>query len=284
MIVDVHTHNLQPEHWGEEHKNNWEPAYGEPYPRISPQQYDDAMIEAGVDVAVVFGLAASRAGVHTPNAFVADYCAQVTTPTVAFTALDPLDVDWRDQVEEAVSLGFRGVKLYPVLSLFDPLSEDFDDFYRLCVSHGLVVLWHMGATPSPQGRLSVSQPLVVEEVARRHPELTQIMAHMGHPWQLETMVVLRKHARVFSDVSASWTRPMAGFQALVAAQEWSVAGKLLFGSDFPLWRPKDAIAGLRRLAELRAGNLPFVREETVEGIINRDALELLGIPDPRGRS
>src|SRR5690606_1965350 len=138
-----------------------------------------------------------------PNAFVAEYTAQLKTPTIAFTALDPLDVDWRTQVEEAVALGFKGVKLYPVLALFDPLAKEFDDFYKLCLEHGLVILWHMGTTPSPQGRLSLSQPFIVEEVARRYPDLKQIMAHMGHPWQRDAIAVLRKHANVYSDVSAS---------------------------------------------------------------------------------
>lgn len=281
MIIDVHTHNHQPEHWGDEHKKNWEPAYGEPYPRISPADYDQAMIDAGVDIAVVFGLAATRAGVHTPNAFVADYCSQLTTPTIPFTALDPLDPDWRDQVEEAVAMGFQGVKLYPVLSLFDPLASEFDDFYRFCLKHGLVLLWHMGTTPSPQGKLSLSQPLVVEEVARRYPDLKQIMAHMGHPWQRDAVAVLRKHANVYSDVSASWSRPMDGFMALVAAQEWKVVQKLLFGSDFPLWTPRDAIEQFRALADLRAGNLPHVETETVEAILHADALSMLNLRDPR---
>ncbi|MDI6023418.1 amidohydrolase family protein [Leucobacter sp. UT-8R-CII-1-4] len=281
MIIDVHTHNLQPEHWGNEHKENWEPAYGEPYPRISPAEYDRVMIEAGVDVAIVFGLAATRAGVHTPNSFVRDYCAELVTPTIQFTALDPLDADWREQVEEAVSMGFQGVKLYPVLSLFDPLAPEFDDFYRLCLKHNLTLLWHMGTTPSPQGKLSLSQPMVVEEVARRYPDLKQIMAHMGHPWQRDAVAVLRKHSNVYADVSASWSRPMDGFMALVAAQEWRVVPKLLFGSDFPLWTPAEAIEQFRSLAQFRAGNLPYVAEDTVETIIHADALNLLGLTDPR---
>lgn len=281
MIIDVHTHNLLPEHWGDEYKKNWEPVYGVPYPSITPAAYDQAMLAAGVDVAIVFGLAASRAGVHTPNSFVADFCARLSTPTIAFSALDPLDKNWREQLEEALELGFKGVKLYPVLSLFNPLSADFDDFYQFAVKHNLVLLWHMGTTPSPQGSLALSQPLVIEEVARRYPDLKQVMAHMGHPWQRDANIVLRKHRNVFADVSASWSRPMDGFLALVHAQEWGVVDKLLFGSDFPLWNPVHAITKFRELALLRAGNLPFVHEETVESILHRDTLNLLGLADPR---
>jgi predicted TIM-barrel fold metal-dependent hydrolase len=282
MVVDIHTHNIQPEHWGEEHKKFWEPTYGAPYPTITPEMFDDAMVKAGIEVAVVFGMSASRAGVRTPNSFVAEYCAELSTPTVPFAAVDPLDTDWREQLEEAHELGFRGVgEIYPVLALFDPTDSAFDDFYRYLSKHGMVLLWHMGATPSPQGRLTLSQPLLVEEVARRHPDLKQVIAHMGHPWQRDANIVLRKHENVFADVSALWHRPMDGFLALVNAQEWGVTHKLLFGSDYPLWEPVEALERFRGLAQLRAGNLPHVFEETVEAIIARDSLKLLDIPDPR---
>jgi predicted TIM-barrel fold metal-dependent hydrolase len=114
-------------------------------------------------------------------------------------------------------------------------------------------------------------------VARRHPELRQIMAHMGHPWQRETITVVRKNPNVFTDISGIWARPFDGFSALVRAQEWGVVDKLLFGSDYPLWRPADAIAELRKLAEIRAGDLPHVKAETIDRILAQDALGLLGL-------
>ncbi|HBR88979.1 MAG TPA: amidohydrolase, partial [Microbacterium sp.] len=52
----------------------------------------------------------------------------------------------------------------------------------------------------------------------------------------------------------------------------------------PLWRPADAMSGLRSLAAFRAGNLPHVHEDTVEHIIHRDALALLGLDDPRTKN
>jgi predicted TIM-barrel fold metal-dependent hydrolase len=282
MIVDIHSHCLQPEHWGDEHKDHWEPAYGgAPYPVVTPESFDRVMQEGGVDVAVVFGLAASHAGVRTPNRFVADFVGRMTTPTIAFSSMDPLDPDWREQLDEAIELGFRGVKLYPVLSLMDPLAPEFDEFYRRLEANNMVALWHMGATPSPIGSLRVSQPLVIEEVARRHPGLTQVMAHMGHPWQRDANVVLRKHERVFADVSGVPSRPMDAYLALVNAQEWGTVPKLLFGSDYPLWTPAEAQELLRKVAAMRAGDLPHVLDETVDSIIHRDTLALLGLEDPR---
>ncbi|MBO9625590.1 MAG: amidohydrolase [Microbacterium sp.] len=279
MIVDIHTHCHLPEHWGTEHEEHWEGAYGEPYPVVTPESFDTAM--AGVDVAVTFGMAASRAGVRTPNAFVADFISRVRTPTIGFAAIDPSDADWREQLDEAIELGLQGVKLYPVLALFDPLSAEFDEFYTRMTANGLVVLWHMGATPSPVGSLAVSQPLVVDEVARRHPDLVQVMAHMGHPWQRDTNVVLRKNRRVFADVSGVPSRPMDAFFALVNAQEWGTVDKLLFGSDYPLWTPDDAIARLRSIAAMRAGDLPFVNEDIIDSILHRDTLALLGLTATR---
>jgi predicted TIM-barrel fold metal-dependent hydrolase len=118
-------------------------------------------------------------------------------------------------------------------------------------------------------------PLVIDEVARRYPELRQIMAHMGHPWQRDTVAVLRKNPHVYADVSALWARRFDGYLALVNAQEWGVVDKLLFGSDYPLWTPAEAIASLRELCDVGAAaqSLPTVSPDTIETILNANPLE-----------
>jgi predicted TIM-barrel fold metal-dependent hydrolase len=277
-MFDVHTHCLQPEHWGREWKDNWAPVYDQPDPpAFTPADYDAAMKEAGVVATAVFGLRATAAGVDTPNEYVEWFCASTSTETIGFMALDPTDDDVLDQLADGVARGLRGIKLYPVLSLFDARDERFDPFYRTAADHGLVIPWHMGATPSPAGSLIVSQPLVVDEVARRHPDLTQVMAHMGHPWQREALVVCRKNRRVFTDVSASWARPFDGYHALVRAQEWGVVDKLLFGSDYPIWTPAEAVAGLRDIAAIRPPTMPYVRDETLEWLLDGDPRDALGL-------
>jgi predicted TIM-barrel fold metal-dependent hydrolase len=277
MLIDVHTHCHLAEHWGCEWHRNWQPVYGDEYPDHTPEQYDEAMAAAGVDLAFVFGMRASRAGVITPNEFVEDFCARTATNTVGFMALDLSDDDVLDQLADGIARGLRGVKLYPVLAHFDPRDPGHDPFFRAATEAGLIVLWHMGATPSPEGRLDLSEPLLVDDVARRHPELRQIIAHLGHPWQRETIVVLRKNRNVFGDVSAAWARPTDGFRALVRAQEWDVVPKLLFGSDYPMWTPAVAVAGLRELAAMRPAGMPSISEETVEWLVDGDPRAALGL-------
>ena len=276
MILDVHTHAMAAAHWGPEWTKNWEPVYHEPAHATTVEEYDAAMVD--VDLTFVFGLRATRAGVATPHDWIADFVKRSQTNCVGFMALDPTDTDVLEQLRYGVGLGLRGIKLYPVLAHFDPRDEAFDPFYRAATEAGLIVLWHMGATPSPEGRLDVSQPLVVDEVARRHPGLTQIIAHMGHPWQRDTMVVLRKNRRVFSDVSACWARPADGHRALIRAQEWGVVGKLLFGSDYPIWTPAVAAAGVKALGEISSPlGAPGLSEETLDWILTGDQRPALGI-------
>lgn len=286
-MFDVHTHCLRHEHWGPEWDDNWKPVYGgKEWVDVEPEVYDREMAAAGVDLAFVFGMKATRAGVGMPNRYVADFCAKTTTPTVGFMSLDLSDPDVMDQLEEGVALGLGGIKLYPVLAHFDPRDEAHDPVYRAATERGLVVLWHMGATPSRAGDLRYADPLLVDTVAVRHPDLVQIIAHMGHPWQRETMLVLRKNRRVFTDVSAAWARPFDGFHALVRAQEWGVVDKLLFGSDYPMWTPAEAVDGLRAMAALESGlccaghphpSIPKVEPETMHQILEFDPREALGL-------
>jgi predicted TIM-barrel fold metal-dependent hydrolase len=280
MTIDVHTHFMTPRHWGTEWEKHWQPVYGYPFPVVTPEIFDNAMED--IDVAIVFGIRATAASVATPNEEIAEFCGATRTKTIGFMALDPTDEDVMEQMENGIDCGLRGIKLYPVLSLFDATDEKYDDFFQVAQDNRLPILWHMGASASPIADLSLSQPLIIDNVARRFPNLTQIIAHIGHPWQRETLMVIRKNRRVFSDISASWARPYEGFNALIRAQEWGVVDKLLFASDFPLWTPKDAIAGLWEISKIRAGTLPFVTEETINQILTQDSLGLLGLQDAVG--
>ena len=94
-----------------------------------------------------------------------------------------------------------------------------------------------------------------------------IMAHMGHPWYEECIVVARKQPNVYCEVSAIFYRPWQFYNALMSAVEYGAAHKLLFGSDYPQITPD------RWLADFAAA--PF-RDEVREKILWRNANRLLG--------
>lgn len=275
-MFDVHTHALRSEHWGHEWEDHWKPVYRHDWVDVTPKRYDEAM--AGVvDSACVFGLTADHVGVATPNEFIEQFSSETVTTTYPFAALDPSGPGALEKLDDAIGRGLRGVKLYPVLGLYDIREERFDPFYQRAADAGLVFLWHMGATPSPAGKLELSNPILVDEVARRHPGLVQVIAHLGHPWQRETMVVLRKNRRVYADVSASWARPVDGHRALLRAAEWGVVSKLLFGSDYPLWTPAEAVEGLRQVASIQVPGLPSVSADLMDWLLDGDPREELGL-------
>ena len=66
------------------------------------------------------------------------------------------------------------------------------------------------------------------------------------------------------------------------AQEYGVADRLLFGSDFPVRTPREALAEFRGINDWGGGPLlPRVPDKLIESIIYERPLSLLGI-EPEG--
>jgi predicted TIM-barrel fold metal-dependent hydrolase len=105
-----------------------------------------------------------------------------------------------------------------------------------------------------------------------------ILAHMGHPWQIDCFVVIRKHPNVFADISANFYRPWSCYNAFRHATEWSVLHKLLFGSDFPIATPRETLDALGHVNDVIKGTgMPPIPQEELDKIPHRDSLGLLGL-------
>lgn len=246
------------------------------WPETTPEQYQHAL--ANWDVSIVFGISAPQGGVHVPNEEVAEFVAADPARRIGFMAIDPTTESALREVERCHrELGLKGIKLYPVLAGFDPSDRALGTFYGLAERLDLPILWHMGATPVPTGRLRLSHPLLLDDVAVEFPRLRMVIAHLGHPWQRDAAVVVRKNANVFADISGLWFRPMQGLDALNVAQEWGITDKLLFGSDYPLWSPVEAVESLRKLNEHAGCSGRQLEDEFVDRLLERDTLSLLGL-------
>ena len=293
MIVDLHTHtpshrDAVPE--AEAVSNSvWRPDRPV-MATTSWADYDEAAQEAGIDVSVVFGIAvadpAKSVGLPGTSGDINDetaaFVAAAPTRRVGFFSVHPDESGALDRAERCrTELGLRGIKLGPNYQGFHPLGPGARRLYAYAEQYHLPVLLHQGASPVRTAPLRLAHPLLIDEVAADFPELRIVLAHIAHPWQADALIVARKHPHVYCDVSAGFYRPWSFYSALRLAHEWGVFDKLLFGSDYPVARPAEALAGLREIVDLPArASLPPIEPEAIEALIHRDSLELLRIPRP----
>jgi predicted TIM-barrel fold metal-dependent hydrolase len=277
-MIDYHTHFLQRAHFGPDFAREWDARGGTgAWPDLTPEQFEKAMEHA--DRVIVFGITARALGIATPHEYVANLVKRNPKKYIGFMALDPSHPGAIEDMERGKSdFGMKGIKLYPVMSLYNIADERFHPFFQKAVELGLPVLTHMGASPARRGLLKYSLPLQIDELAVNFPELRVILAHLGHPWQREAALVIRKHPHIWADISGLWHRPWQGWEAMIVCQEWGVTDKLIYGSDYPLWEPKASIEALRRLNDQVAGTpLPKISGEVIDQILERNILGELGI-------
>ena len=296
MIIDVHTHPPQYKDTVPDDKLVWNQVWRPDRPVRATtcwQDYLDA--QAPADLSIVFAIA-WHPGMAVPrisgeesgdtswyqgniNDAVATFVAAHPDRLLGFMALHPHDPDCLDEFERCrTELDMRGIKLGANYQNFEPLEARALAIYERAQRYGMPILFHQGTSPVRDAPIRLSYPLLMDEIAIRYPDLKIIMAHVGHPWQVETCVVIRKHPNVYADVSANFYRPFSFWEQMIKASEWNVLDKLLFGTDFPVTTVQETIDGLRSVNKVVHGTrLPQVPEDKIEQIIHRDALALLGL-------
>ena len=101
---------------------------------------------------------------------------------------------------------------------------------------------------------------------------------MGMPFAEQTLSMVAKHENVYVDLTIRPGSVWQVYNTVVAAYERGVMDKLLFGSGFPFGNPGECIETLLGFNKLLGDtNLPTVPRGNIRNIVERDALELLGI-------
>jgi uncharacterized protein len=278
MITDCHSHIFEfPGHISQEFADEANArSRGTPIElHVPPARHWKAMEK--VDKAIVFGMRAFHSGIVSPNEYIADYVKAHPEKLIGFAAVDPMRDNVHETLEHAIDgLKLRGVKLGPIYQNIHPLDERMMPVYEFCERRKVPILIHQGTTFPQKAPLKFSLPILLEDVAMRFPRLKMVIAHMGHPWIDETIVLIRKQPHFFADISALHYRPWQFYNALILAKEYGVLHKLLFGSDFPFTTPDATLESLRDFNKLVCGtNLPKLAAEEIEKLIHSPTLELL---------
>ena len=134
-------------------------------------------------------------------------------------------------------------------------SSVFDRLYDYAESEGLPVLFHTGDTAFSNGDLSRSHPLTLDGLANKREELTIVVCHFGNPWFMDVAELIYKHPSVYTDISGLMTGgPYAEKYAEWLAKKISEAiyfaagaGKIIFGTDYPITKHSETLALLKKL-------------------------------------
>ena len=276
MLIDCHTHvGKFPDHYHKEFLEDYSRVWkskGVGSMEGTLQDHLDAM--KVVDRAIVFGLRARDSGFDVPNEYVSEYANAHPDKLIGFASIDPNYENPRREIRRCVKeLGLRGLKMGPTYQHFNPSMKKFDPIWETAQELGLPIVIHQGTTFVRNAPLKYALPILLEDIALRFPDLTVIVAHMGHPWEESTIALIRKQPNFYSDVSALTPRPYRLYNDLVLAMEYGVLDKLVFGSDYPVLSPLETMQGLRSVNTFAEGtNLPRIPEEKIEAIISKNAM------------
>lgn len=299
MIIDCHTHiwerDSEP---GKDVESQVRQAVSGPLAGRNLRGLDpslDQLLAASkpVDKSFVLAFKSRYLDIEIANKLVSQYVRQHPDRLIGFAGIDPTIgkaaiAEMRHARDE---LGLRGITLSPSAQNFHPADSRAMQVFAEAASLRLPVLIHQGVHFSMASKMEYARPYLLDEVAREFPTLKIVLAHLGYPWVDECVVLLGKHPNVFADISALLQRPWQAYQSLLAALDYGVIDKLLFGSDFPRMSATNCIEALYSINQVVQGTgLPAIPRQLLQAIVERDALPLLGLaptpaqPTPRAQA
>jgi len=215
---------------------------------------------AGVDHFVVCSVATTPHQVQSINRFIA---AEVAASEGRFTGLGTLHPESdniKRDVEEILALGLKGVKLHPDIQAFKLDDYRCLKMYELCEGR-LPMLIHTG-----DDRYDYSNPNRMRPILETYTELTVIGAHFGG-WNVwHEVPQLYGLPNFYVDCSSS-----QGFlppQRIRELLDGFGAGRVLFGTDYPMWYADDELEQLQELG---------LTEEELDLILHKNAEKIYGI-------
>ena len=188
--------------------------------------------EAGISRFVVHSVATAPRQVSSINGFIA---SEVSLSNGAFTGLGTLHPDsehLEQDFSELKALGLKGVKLHPDFQRFEAKAMRL---YGLCAEAGLPVLVHTG-----DYRFDYSNPDRIAKILRTFPKLKFIGAHFGG-WSMwdEAARVLSGFDNIVVDTSSTFYA-LGPEKSRELIRIWG-ADRIMFGSDYPMWKPQPDI-------------------------------------------
>jgi predicted TIM-barrel fold metal-dependent hydrolase len=216
---------------------------GMPTGAVPVQATVAAMDQAGVD----WGLICAWYGPDGPLISNDEVAATVARHPDRFTGVASVDlrqpVPAVAELRRAVhDLGFRGLRMVPWLWGLPPNHRLYYPLLTECVHLGIPFLTQVGHT-GPLRTSETGRPIpYLDDVALDFPDLVIIAGHIGYPWTTEMISLATKYPNVYIDTSAYTAHRYP--PELVEYLRGHGRRKVLFGTNYPMLTPQQALARL----------------------------------------
>ena len=164
-----------------------------------------------------------------------------------------------------------------------PNDPRMEPYYALAEEMDIPIGIHTGTGPPgtpyepccPNFRVTLGNPILVEEVLIRHPRLRVYLMHGGSPYLQETKAILLVYPQVYVDLATiNWIMPREEFHGYLRELVRAGFGKrLLFGSDQMVW--PEAIG----MAVEGIESATFLTEEEKRDIFYNNAVRFLRLEE-----
>jgi len=214
-----------------------------------------------------------------PNREVLALCRRSRDSLFPVLTVEPDSASVRDSVRLA-KMERGTVKGFKILLGYRPVFASdrvFGPLYDYAEEEGLPVLFHTGDTATSTGSLKHAHPMTLDELANERQDLRIVICHMGNPWILESGELLYKHKNVYADISglvvggsgyAKEYSHVLARRIQEAIYYADGAGKVLFGTDYPVETHRDGLSLVSLLKIAPPGK---------ERVLSRNSAKLLEI-------
>ncbi len=212
--------------------------------------YEEMIAEyraCGVGTAVLLGWDAetNTGNPPVPNDHIAEVRDEHPDFFVGFGSVDPHKPDAVAEARRCVEdLDLSGFKFQQIAQGFDPSAPAHEELFAVIADLDVPVVFHGGSStlgagaPGGRGlRVKYGNPLLVDDLAARHPSLDILLAHPAFPWEKEQLAVCQQKGNVYMDLSG-WLPKYIDAQVLEYAGSL-LSDKVMFGTDYPMIRPAE---------------------------------------------
>ncbi len=199
----------------------------------TPHTLAEVSKEAGISRSLVCSSATTPHQVKDINDFIHKKCEEYPQ-FIGLGSLHPDMEDVEGEVERILELGLFGVKLHPDFQEFPIDDERAFPIYKALSEKKLPVLFHTGDC-----RYRYSNPERLIRVMQKFPDLICIGAHFGGYSEWDNVRGYDRGGNIYFDTSSSlWELPKDEALSLI---DYFGVDKFLFGTDYPMWNPKEEV-------------------------------------------